>query len=101
MAEIAGTIEQARAHGPMRDAPTEFVVAVANSLAQTTMDFMTSDPAHADEHSRAGFDALRGMLGILANSGMGESRECPGFGNRAVTPPAAKTAHKGPPRPVH
>jgi AcrR family transcriptional regulator len=65
MAEIAGTLEQARAHGPMRDAPMEFVVAVSNSLAQTTMDFMTSDPTHADEHSRAGFDALCGMLGIL------------------------------------
>jgi AcrR family transcriptional regulator len=65
MVEIAETLEQARAQGPMRDAPMEFVAAVANSLAQTTMDFMTSDPAHADEHSRAGFDALRGMLGIL------------------------------------
>jgi AcrR family transcriptional regulator len=65
MAEIAGTLEQARARGPMRDAPMEFVVAVANSLAQTTMDFMTSDPAHADEHSKVGFEALCGALGTL------------------------------------
>ena len=65
MKEVAETLEQARARGPMQDAPMEFVVAVANSLAQTTMDFMTSDPAHADEHSKAGFDALCRMLGIL------------------------------------
>jgi AcrR family transcriptional regulator len=65
MTEIARTLEQARARGPMREAPLEFVAAVSNSLAQTTMDFMTNDPAHADEHSKAGFDALCGMLGIL------------------------------------
>jgi hypothetical protein len=29
------------------------------------MDFMISDPANADEHCRAGFDALCRMLGCL------------------------------------
>jgi hypothetical protein len=36
-----------------------------NSLADATMDFMISDPANADEHRRAGFDALCRMLGCL------------------------------------
>lgn len=65
MAEFGGMLDRARARGPMRDAPMAFVVAAVNSLAETTMDFMASDPARADEHSRAGFAALCGMLGAL------------------------------------
>ncbi|HWG14819.1 MAG TPA: TetR/AcrR family transcriptional regulator [Streptosporangiaceae bacterium] len=63
MAEIADMLERARARGPMREAPMGFVVAMANSVAETTMDFMVNDPAHADEHCRAGFDALGRLLG--------------------------------------
>jgi AcrR family transcriptional regulator len=63
MAEIAGMLERARARGPMRDAPMGFVVAIMNSLAETTMDFMVNDPANADEHCKVGFDALCRMLG--------------------------------------
>jgi AcrR family transcriptional regulator len=63
MAAIAEMVERARADGPMRDVPMEFVVALMNSLAEATMDFMVSDPAHADEHSRAGFGALCRVLG--------------------------------------
>lgn len=65
MAEVAGVLERARARGPMRDAQMEFVVAIMNSLADATMDFMISDPVKADEHCRAGFDALCRMLGCL------------------------------------
>jgi len=63
MAELAGMLERARARGPMRDAPMEFVVALMNSLAEATMDFMVGDPANADEHCKAGFDALCRVLG--------------------------------------
>ena len=63
MAEVARMLERARSRGPMRDAPMEFVGALMNSLAEATMDFMVSDPANADEHCRAGFDALCRMLG--------------------------------------
>lgn len=63
MAEVAGMLERARARGPMRDAPMEFVAAIMNSLAEATMDFMVNDPANADEHRRVGFDALCRMLG--------------------------------------
>jgi hypothetical protein len=58
-------LEQARARGPMRDTPMELVLALMNSLAETTMDFMVSDPANAREHCRTGFDALCRMLGDL------------------------------------
>ena len=40
----------------------EFVSALMNSLAEATMDFMVSDLAHAEEHSRAGFGALCRIL---------------------------------------
>jgi AcrR family transcriptional regulator len=63
MAEVAGILERARSRGPMRDAPMEFVIAIMNSLAEATMDFMVKDPANADEHCRVGFDALCRMLG--------------------------------------
>jgi AcrR family transcriptional regulator len=63
MAEVARRLEQARAGGPMRDAPTGFVVAIMNSLAEATMDFTINDPANADQHSRVGFDALWRALG--------------------------------------
>lgn len=65
MAEVAAMLERARARGPMRDAPMEFVIALMNSLAEATMDFMVSDPANADEHCGAGFDALCRVLGEL------------------------------------
>jgi len=63
MAEVARLLERARARGPMRDAPMGFAVAIMNSLAEATMDFMVNDPANADEHCRVGFDALCRMLG--------------------------------------
>ena len=63
MTDVAVMLEQARAGGPMRDAPMEFVAALMNALADATMDFMVNDPASADEHCRAGFEALCRMLG--------------------------------------
>jgi hypothetical protein len=65
MADIARLLERARADGPMRDAPMDFVVALMNALADATMDFMVNDPANADEQCRAGFDALCRVLGCL------------------------------------
>ena len=63
MAGVAGMLERARASGPMRGAPMGLVVALMNSLAEATMDYMVSDPGSADEYSRVGFDALLRMLG--------------------------------------
>jgi AcrR family transcriptional regulator len=62
MAPIAELLERARANGPMQKSPKGFVVALMNSIADATMDFMTQDPANAKKHSKAGFDALWRML---------------------------------------
>ncbi len=58
MAGIGELLEQSRANGPMRNAPMEFVVAIMNSLADATMDFMVRDPTNAGKHCKLGFDAL-------------------------------------------
>jgi hypothetical protein len=39
-----------------------FLVALMNSVADATMDFMTQDPPNAKKHSKEGFDALWRML---------------------------------------
>lgn len=62
MAGIAAILERSREHGPMRDAPLAFVVALANAIADATIDYIISDPDHADTHARAGFDALWRMI---------------------------------------
>lgn len=63
MLHIAAMMEQVRLQGGMREAPFPFVAAIMNALAEATMDFMVRDPTHADQHSKAGFDALWRMLG--------------------------------------
>jgi AcrR family transcriptional regulator len=62
-AGIADILERSRANGPMRDAPLEFVAALMNALAETAMDFMIRDPANADEHCAAAFNAAWRMFG--------------------------------------
>ena len=62
MAGIARLLERSRENGPMRDAPLDFVVALMNALADTTIDFMIQDPANADRHCTAAFDALWRMV---------------------------------------
>ncbi len=62
MAPIAEFLERGRANGPLQKAPLGFVVALMNSVAEATMDFMTQDPANAKRHSQVGFDAFWRIL---------------------------------------
>ena len=62
MLPVAGLLEDARVHGPMQKVSLGFLVALMNSVAETTMDFMTQDPANAKKHSKEGFDAFWRML---------------------------------------
>jgi AcrR family transcriptional regulator len=63
MTAIGGVLERIRANGALRHASAAFVFALANALAEATIDFVLSDPEHADEHIRDGFDALWRMIG--------------------------------------
>lgn len=58
MAGIAELLERSRVHGPLRGAPKEFALRIMNSVAEATMDFMTQDTAHAEQHCKEGFEAL-------------------------------------------
>jgi AcrR family transcriptional regulator len=62
IAVIGELLERIRASGPLRTTPMAFVVALMNSLAEATMDFMVHDPTNADRHSKTGFDALWRVL---------------------------------------
>ncbi|WP_210239830.1 TetR/AcrR family transcriptional regulator [Mesorhizobium sp. B4-1-1] len=57
-AGIAMLLERSRANGPMRDVPLGFVAALMGALAEATIDFIIRDPANADKHGKAGFEAL-------------------------------------------
>ena len=61
-AGMSELLERSRANGPMRDAPMGFVLAIMNSLADATIDFMANDPSNADKHCKVGFDALWRVL---------------------------------------
>lgn len=62
MAGIAKLLEQSRQNGPMHDVPLALVAALMSAMADATIDFMTQDPAHADQHATAAFDAMWRML---------------------------------------
>ena len=59
---VAQLLERSREHGPMRDAPLGFIVALMSALADATIDFMIQDPVNADSHCTAAFDALWRMI---------------------------------------
>ncbi|MDT5049852.1 MAG: hypothetical protein QOF66_170 [Mycobacterium sp.] len=49
--------------GSLRDSSPAFVAAVMAALAETTMTFMTKEPARADTFRSAGFDAFWRAIG--------------------------------------
>jgi AcrR family transcriptional regulator len=61
-AGIRELLERSRENGPMRDAPLAFVASLMNALAEAAIDFMIRDPANAEEHSKAAFNALWRMI---------------------------------------
>ncbi|WP_213736725.1 TetR/AcrR family transcriptional regulator [Bradyrhizobium sp. dw_411] len=61
-AGIRELLERSRENGPMRAAPLAFVASLMNALAEAATDFMIRDPANAEEHSKAAFNALWRMI---------------------------------------
>ena len=59
---IREVLARSHRHGPLREAPPVFVVALMSALADTTIDFMVGDPAGADAHAATAFDALWRMI---------------------------------------
>jgi len=62
LAGIRKLLDRSRGHGPMREAPLGFVVALMSALADATIDYMLQNPANADTQCRAAFDAFWRMV---------------------------------------
>ena len=62
MAPVAKLLEQSRKDGRLRRVPLGFVAALMSAVADATTDFIIREPAHADKHVRAAFDALWRMV---------------------------------------
>lgn len=62
MAGAAKILERSRENGPMSAAPLGLVAGLMNGVADATVEFILQDPANADSHNRAGFEALWRMI---------------------------------------
>ena len=58
MASLGELLQRIRERGPLRNAPMAFVVALMNSIAETTIAAMAQDEVHAKLRCDEGFDAL-------------------------------------------
>ncbi|MFB9331128.1 TetR/AcrR family transcriptional regulator [Paenibacillus aurantiacus] len=45
-------------NGPLSEEPLGLRAALINGIAESTIDYIMQDPANADKHSRAGFEAF-------------------------------------------
>lgn len=62
MAGVAALLERSRENGPLRDAPLGLVANLINAIAEGTVDFIVTDPVHADVHRETGFAAMWRMI---------------------------------------
>ncbi|MBE1162451.1 TetR/AcrR family transcriptional regulator [Dyella acidiphila] len=57
-ARVSAMLQESLAGGALKDQPPSFVGAILSSLAETTMDFITREPALAERYKSAGFEAF-------------------------------------------
>jgi len=62
MSPLAQLVDRCRSGGPMADVSLAFVATLLSATAEATIDFIRSDPQHAADHSRRGFDAVWRMI---------------------------------------
>ena len=63
LAGIMQLLERSREEGPLRDAPLGFIATLMTALAEATADFVIRNPANADRHGAAAFEALWRVVG--------------------------------------
>ncbi len=56
--EFKDMMRECASGGAMRHQPPSFVSAILGAIADTTMDFIAREPAHAKRYTKAGFDAF-------------------------------------------
>lgn len=59
---IRELLKRSSENGPMRETPLGFIAALMGGLAEATIDYMLFDPANAEKHCMAGFEAFWRML---------------------------------------
>ncbi len=62
MRPLGELVEHFRAGGPMSKVPPAFVAMLLNSVADTTMEFMSQNPKYAKKHCKDGYEAACRML---------------------------------------
>ena len=62
MKPVGELMEHYRAAGSMSKVPASFVAMLLSSVADTTMEFMSQDPANAKKYCKDGFEAVWRML---------------------------------------
>ena len=63
MAPVAELLQRVVSSGPMAQVSMSFAMSLMNATAEATIEAMSQDTAHAQEHCKTGFDALWRMLG--------------------------------------
>jgi AcrR family transcriptional regulator len=56
--QVHDMMRECAAGGPMKHQPPSFGSAIMSAIADTTMDFIAREPAHAKRYTNAGFDAF-------------------------------------------
>ena len=56
--EFNDMMRECAAGGAMRHQPPSFASAIMSAIADTTMDLIAREPAHARRYTKAGFDAF-------------------------------------------
>ncbi len=62
MTGVSEMLHRSRENGPMGAAPIGLVVSLMQAAADATVDFIIQDPANAEAHSNAGFEAAWRMI---------------------------------------
>jgi hypothetical protein len=62
LAGVIQLVERGREHGPMRDAPLDFIAVLMTSMLDATIDYLVQDPHNADKHCSTSFDAFWRMI---------------------------------------
>ena len=60
--DVAGLLDELAATGALRGQSLEFVGAVMESIAETTLTFIAREPARVDDYRRSGFEAFWGAV---------------------------------------
>jgi AcrR family transcriptional regulator len=57
-ADVSSTLRECAAGGVLKDQSPAFIAAIMSAIAETTMEFIAREPAHARRYTKSGFEAF-------------------------------------------